>query len=84
MFVRNPRPFCPSCQKRTENRTAKEAIEITAITFDVSGNPVLMYPATYGNGEVVLQGSANIGASASWHDDRQSGDRFFKTILRLK
>ena len=54
------------------------------ITFDASGNPVLTYPATYGNGEVVLQGSANIGASASWHDGRQSGDRFFKTILRLK
>jgi hypothetical protein len=68
----------------TATEEAEEAIEITAITFDASGNPVLTYPATYGNGEVVLQGSANIGASASWHDGRQSGDRFFKTILRLK
>jgi len=32
----------------------------------------------------VLQGSANIGESASWHDGKQDGDRFFKTVLRLK
>ena len=38
----------------------------------------------YGNGQVVLQGSAAIGASASWHDGKQSADRFFKTVLRLK
>ena len=41
-------------------------------------------PATYGNGRVVLQGSATIGASASWHDGKQTTDRFFKTVLRFK
>ena len=64
--------------------TAAEAIKITAITFDALGAPVLTYPASYGNGQVVLQGSANIGASASWHDGKQSGEKFFKTVLRLK
>ena len=68
----------------TATEEAEEAIKITAITFDASGNPVLTYPETYGNGEVVLQGSAAIGASASWHDGKQSTDRFFKTVLRLK
>ena len=65
-------------------RRAAAAIKITAITFDAPGEPVLTYPASYGNGQVVLQGSANIGASASWHDGKQSGEKFFKTVLRLK
>ncbi|MBR1589395.1 MAG: InlB B-repeat-containing protein [Kiritimatiellae bacterium] len=60
---------------------AQEAIKITAITI-VNGVPQLTYPATYGNGQVVLQGSANIGASASWHDGKQANDRFFKTVLK--
>ena len=62
---------------------AEEAIKITAIEI-VNGEPQLTYVAEYGNGQVVLQGSANIGASASWHDGKQAGDRFFKTVLRLK
>ena len=62
---------------------AEDAIKITAITI-VDGVPQMTYAGEYGNGEVVLQGSANIGASASWHDGKQSGDRFFKTVLRLK
>ena len=61
---------------------AEDAIKITAIPI-VDGVPQLTYPATYGNGQVVLQGSAAIGASASWHDGKQTADRFFKTILRL-
>ena len=63
---------------------AEEAIKITAITFDSEGNPVLTHPATYGNGQVVLQGSATLGTSASWHDGKQSTDRFFRTTLKLK
>ncbi|MBO7687329.1 MAG: InlB B-repeat-containing protein [Kiritimatiellae bacterium] len=62
---------------------AEEAIKITAITI-VDGVPQLTYPATYGNGEVVIQGSATIGSTASWHDGKQTTDRFFKTVLRLK
>ncbi len=62
---------------------AEEAIKITAITFDASGNPVLTHPATYGNGQIVLQGSASLSAQ-SWHDGKQSADRFFKTVLRLQ
>ena len=63
---------------------AQEAIKITAISFDSEGKPELTYPATYGNGEVVLQGSATIGSTASWHDGKQSTDRFFRTTLKLK
>jgi uncharacterized repeat protein (TIGR02543 family) len=62
---------------------AEEAIKITAITI-VDGVPQLTYPATYGNGQVVIQGSATIGSTASWHDGKQATDRFFKTILRFK
>ena len=65
----------------TATPVAQEAIKITAITI-VNGVPQLTYPATYGNGQVVLQGSANIGASASWHDGKQANDRFFKTVLK--
>ena len=80
----------------TATEVAKEDIKITAITFDSEGNPVLWYENSngetvilsddypYGNGEVVLQGSATIGASASWHDEKQSTDRFFRTTLKLK
>ena len=67
----------------TATEDAEEAIKITAITI-VNGVPQLTYPATYGNGQVVLQGSAAIGASASWHDGKQTADWFFKTVLRLK
>ena len=63
---------------------AEEAIAITAITIDENGVPQLTYPAEYGNGQIVLQGSAGIGTSASWHDGKQTGDRFFRTVLRLK
>ena len=63
---------------------AETAIKITAITFDEYGVPQLTYPETYGNGQVVLQGSATIGASASWHDGKQSTDRFFRTVLKFK
>ena len=66
-----------------ETEEAEEAIEITAITI-VNGVPQLTYPATYGNGQVVLQGSATIGSTASWHDGKQSTDRFFRTTLKLK
>lgn len=62
---------------------AEEAIKITAITFDSEGNPVLTCPEAYGNGQVVIKGSVDIGASASWHN-KTAGDRFFKTILELK
>jgi hypothetical protein len=62
---------------------AEEAIKITAITI-VNGVPQLTYASEYGNGQVVIQGSATIGSTASWHDGNQSGDRFFKTVLRLK
>jgi len=62
---------------------AEEAIKITAITFDSEGNPVLTCPEAYGNGQVVIKGSVEIGASASWHD-KTDGDRFFKTVLELK
>ena len=63
---------------------AEAAIKITAITFDEYGVPQLTHPATYGNGQVVLQGSATIGSTASWHDGKQSTDRFFRTTLKLK
>ncbi len=63
---------------------AEAAIKITAITVDENGVPQLTYPVTYGNGQVVLQGSATIGSTASWHDGKQTGDHFFKTVLRLK
>ena len=63
---------------------AKEEIKITAITFDSEGNPVLTHTATYGNGTVVLQGRADLGSSSSWHDGKQTGDRFFRTELRLR
>ncbi len=62
---------------------AEEAIKITAITFDSEGNPVLTCPEAYGNGQVVIKGSVDIGASASWHN-KTAGDRFFKTVLELK
>jgi len=62
---------------------AEEAIKITAITFDSEGNPVLTCPEAYGNGQVVIKGSVEIGASASWHN-KTDGDRFFKTVLELK
>ena len=62
---------------------AEEAIKITAITI-VDGVPQLTYPSTYGNGLVVIQGSATIGSTASWHDGKQSTDRFFRTTLKLK
>ena len=63
---------------------AEEAIKITAITFDSEGNPVLTCPETYGNGTVVLQGRADLGSSSAWHDGKQTGDRFFRTELRLR
>ena len=63
---------------------AEEAIKITAITFDSEGNPVLTCPETYGNGTVVLQGRADLGSSSTWHDGKQTGDRFFRTELRLQ
>ena len=62
---------------------AKEAINITAITFDSDGNPVLTCIGEYGNGQVVVEGSASIGASAEWHN-KQPGDLFFRTALKLK
>ena len=62
---------------------AEAAIKITAITI-VDGVPQLTYPSTYGNGQVVIQGSATIGSTASWHDGKQSTDRFFRTTLKLK
>ncbi len=64
----------------TEIEAAKEAIKITAITFDSEGNPVLTCPEAYGNGKVEVQGSINIGASAEWHT-KQTGDKFFRTKL---
>ena len=67
----------------TATEDAEEAIKITAITI-VNGVPQLTYASEYGNGQVVIQGSATIGSTASWHDGKQSGDRFFKTVLRLK
>ena len=67
----------------TATEEAEETIEITAITV-VNGVPQLTYPATYGNGQVVIQGSATIGASASWHDGQQTSDRFFRTVLKFK
>ena len=81
-----PDAFLLNCAKNaaavaTATEDAEEAIKITAITI-VNGVPQLTYPATYGNGQVVLQGSANIGASASWHDGKQANDRFFKTVLK--
>ena len=83
-----PDAFLLNCAKNaaavaTATEDAEEAIKITAITI-VDGVPQLTYPATYGNGQVVLQGSAAIGASASWHDGKQTADWFFKTVLRLK
>ena len=67
----------------TATEDAEEAIKITAITI-VNGVPQLTYASEYGNGQVVIQGSATIGSTASWHDGNQSSDRFFKTVLRLK
>ena len=67
----------------TATEEAEAAIRITAIAI-VDGEPQLTYVGEYGNGQVVLRGSASIGASASWHDGKQSGDRFFKTVLRFK
>ena len=63
---------------------AQEAIKITGITFDEYGAPQLTCPAAYGNGQVVIQGSATIGSTASWHDGKQPTDRFFRTTLKLK
>ena len=63
---------------------AQEAIKITEITFDEYGAPQLTCPDSYGNGQVVIQGSATIGSTASWHDGKQSTDRFFRTTLKLK
>ena len=68
----------------TATAIAEEAIKITAITVGENGVPQLTYLATYGNGHVVIQGSATIGSSASWHDGKQTGDHFFKTVLRLQ
>ena len=76
-----PDAFLLDCANTAAAVAAKDAIKITAITI-VNGVPQLTYPATYGNGQVVLQGSANIGASASWHDGKQANDRFFKTVLK--
>ena len=67
----------------TSAATASAEIKITAITV-AGGVPQLTYRKTYGNGKVVLRGSATIGALASWHDGRLANDRFFKTVLRLK
>ena len=68
----------------TATPIAQEAIKVTAITIDEYGVPQITCPETYGNGEVVVQGSASLGASASWHDGKQPTDRFFRTILKLK
>lgn len=59
--------------------TAAEAIKITAITFDEDGKPVLTAPATYGNGKVVIKGSATLPVE-SWHD-QIDGDHFFRSEL---
>lgn len=59
--------------------TAAEAIKITAITFDDDGKPVLTAPATYGNGKVVIKGSATLPVE-SWHD-QIDGDHFFRSEL---
>ena len=82
-----PNAFLLNCANNaaavaTATEEAEEAIEITAITV-VNGVPQLTYPATYGNGQVVIQGSATIGASASWHDGQQTSDRFFRTVLKF-
>ena len=83
-----PEAFLMNCANTaaavaTATVAAKAAIKITAITI-VNGVPQLTYPATYGNGQVVIRGSATIGSTASWHDGKQTADRFFKTVLRLK
>ena len=85
-----PNAFLLNCANTAETvaaaeEAAKEAIKITEITFDDDGNPVLEYSDDdIGNGEVVLQGSTGIGESDSWHDGKQTGDLFFRTVLRFK
>jgi len=59
--------------------TAEEAIKITAITFDASGNPVITAPASYGNGVVVIEGSVSLDP-ISWHE-KDDGDHFFHAKL---
>ena len=61
---------------------AKEAIKITAISFDANGDVVLTIPdpATYGNGKIVVEGSAQL--PAVWHD-KVDTDKFFRTKLVL-
>ena len=59
---------------------AKEAIKITAISFDANGDVVLTYPATYGNGKIVVEGSVQL--PAEWHD-KVDADKFFRTKLVL-
>ena len=72
-------------QIATATAAAREAIKITAITFDEEGKPVLTRPATYGNGRVVLKGATVLSADEKdWDDADTSRDKFFKTVLELK
>lgn len=62
--------------------TAKEEIGITQISFDKKGNVVLTYPGTYKNGVVVVEGKAAL-TDETWLD-KKDGDKFFRTVLKLK
>jgi len=57
---------------------AAEAIKITAISVD-GGAVTVTAPQSYGNGKVVIQGSAAL-APASWHP-KTTGDYFFRAAL---
>ena len=81
-FLLNCANTAAAVEEATED--AEEAIAITEITIDENGVPQLTYPAEYGNGQVVVQGSATLGGQDSWHDGKQPGDFFFRTVLRLK
>lgn len=60
--------------------TAAAAINITAITFDDAGKPVITAPATYGNGKVVIKGKVAL-TDADWAAFDDSTQHFFRAEL---